>query len=133
MTLGLEFSANHNKYLGSIVAAWVTYRTFRIENSWSWRIPSILQALPSLIQMVFIYFTPESPRWLISRDRTEDATKVLSKYHSGTAEPTELVKHEIAEICVAIEDEKRRNLESWKSFVSTGMSSARHTKDGAQN
>lgn len=30
-------------FLGAIVAAWTTYGTFRIQNTWSWRIPSLLQ------------------------------------------------------------------------------------------
>jgi MFS family permease len=42
---------NSSWYLGSIVAAWATYGTFRINNDWSWRIPSLLQGLPSILQV----------------------------------------------------------------------------------
>lgn len=38
-------------YSGAIVAAWSTYGTFQIPNSWSWRVPSLLQGLPSLFQV----------------------------------------------------------------------------------
>ena len=55
---------NTTWYLGSIVAAWATFGTFSITTSWSWRIPSVLQGLPSAIQFCFIFFIPESPRWL---------------------------------------------------------------------
>lgn len=41
---------------GSIVAGWSTFGTFRIGNSAAWRIPSGLQALPSLIQLVGIWW-----------------------------------------------------------------------------
>lgn len=41
-------------FSGSIVAAWSTFGTFRIGNSWSWRIPSALQGLSSVIQVLFI-------------------------------------------------------------------------------
>jgi MFS family permease len=46
---------NTTWYAGSIVAAWLTYGTDRIENNWSWRIPTIVQAAPSLIQIGFIW------------------------------------------------------------------------------
>lgn len=31
----------------------------------AWRIPSILQAVPSVIQVGLIWFVPESPRWCV--------------------------------------------------------------------
>ncbi len=31
---------NTTWYLGAIVAAWATFGTFSLDNSWSWRIPS---------------------------------------------------------------------------------------------
>lgn len=49
-------------YLGSIIAAWTTYGTFHIPNSWAWRVPSALQGLPSVLQIALIWFVPESPR-----------------------------------------------------------------------
>ena len=56
-------------YLGSIIAAWTTFGTFKVESTWAWRIPSALQGLPSVIQIFFIWFAPESPRWLVYRGR----------------------------------------------------------------
>jgi MFS family permease len=41
-------------FSGSIVAAWSTFGTFRINSDWSWRIPSALQGLSSVIQLLFI-------------------------------------------------------------------------------
>jgi len=45
----------------------ICLRTNNITSDWSWRIPSILQAAPSLLQISLIFFIPESPRWLISK------------------------------------------------------------------
>lgn len=59
-------------YFGSIVAAWLTYGrrsnllwlvsdterlqgTFKIGNHWAWRIPTIVQAFPSVLQIIFIW------------------------------------------------------------------------------
>lgn len=92
-------------FLGSITAAWVTYGTRTIPSTWSWRLPSLLQMAPSVIQLSTVWFLPESPRWLISNDRDSEALAALSRYHGDGAE-TELVKMEYNEIRSAIEHEK---------------------------
>ncbi|CDZ97687.1 hexose transporter [Phaffia rhodozyma] len=106
-------------YSGSIVAAWTTFGTFRINNSMSWRIPSILQATPSVIQVCLIYFVPESPRWLVSKGRHADAQRVLARYHTGNNnEQDPLVEFEMAEITQSLELEKH-NSTSWASLTAT--------------
>ncbi|KAF2796051.1 general substrate transporter [Melanomma pulvis-pyrius CBS 109.77] len=69
--------------VGAIICTWLTFGTKRIENNWCWRIPALTQALPSIIQLTFIFFIPESPRWLISKDRNEEALNILGKYHAN--------------------------------------------------
>ncbi|KAH6723180.1 general substrate transporter [Leptodontidium sp. MPI-SDFR-AT-0119] len=105
-------------FLGSILAAWITYGTRLIPSTWSWRIPSLLQMVPSLIQLSAIWFLPESPRWLISNDRADEAMAALIQYH-GDGVQTELVQLEFAEICAAIELEKSTGSTTWKSMVSS--------------
>lgn len=61
-----------------------------MESNWAWRIPSLLQAAPSVFVMIIIQFLPESPRWLISRNRHEEALEVLSiAQGSGKQNPAE--------------------------------------------
>jgi hypothetical protein len=91
-------------------------------NSWSWRIPSLLQAAVSIVQLVFIYFVPESPRWLIANGKTAEATKILNRHHSGTDEPTELVRLQVAEITAAIEFEQTQKSASYLQFFRTSRS-----------
>ncbi|KAJ3525428.1 hypothetical protein NM208_g11643 [Fusarium decemcellulare] len=110
---------NTSWYLGSIVAAWVTYGTFKIPSGWSWRIPCLLQAAPSLIQVAFIYLVPESPRWLVAHDRPEEAQGILCRYHAGSEEPNELVLAEMNEITIAIQNEKLQNTSSYLDFLKT--------------
>jgi MFS family permease len=45
-------------YFGSIIAAWTAFGTDKLgpTNNWAWRIPTILQALPSCLQMIFIWY-----------------------------------------------------------------------------
>lgn len=56
---------NESWYVGAIIAAGVTLGTYAIPNNWAWRIPSLLQILPSLLQLTFIWFIPESPRYVL--------------------------------------------------------------------
>jgi MFS family permease len=112
---------NSTWYLGSIVAAWVTYGTFRIQSDWAWRIPSVLQGLPSLLQVILIFLVvPESPRWLIDHGREEAAFKVLAKYHCGGDMEDPLVAFEVDEIKEAIRLEKEaKSNSSFKSLFAT--------------
>ncbi|WOO79084.1 Lactose permease [Vanrija pseudolonga] len=104
-------------YLGAIVAAWTTFGTFRIPNTWSWRIPSLLQGLPSVIQFGMIYFIPESPRWLIAHGKDEQAIAFLRKYHCGGDENDPLAMFEYEEIKSSIEREKEMSAQSsWKAL-----------------
>ena len=102
---------------GSIVAAWATYGTFHINNNWAWRIPSLLQGVPSIIQLCLIFTIPESPRWLIDHGKEEQARRVLVKYHGGGNEDDPLIEFEMNEIKGALALEKEINKSSsWKSL-----------------
>lgn len=104
------------------MAAWCTYGTFKMPNSWSWKIPSLLQCVPSVYQLLFIYLVPESPRWLVNKGRLDDARKILNRYHAGedtVADVSALVRYEMAEIEAAIEAEKMQNTRSYLDFFAT--------------
>jgi len=90
-------------YSGAIIAAWTTYGTFKIKNTWSWRTPSALQGIPAVLQVVLIWFAPESPRWLISKGKEAQALKTLAYYHADGNEEDPLVKYEFEEIRASIE------------------------------
>ena len=45
---------NASWFLGSLIASGITVRTATINTDWGWRIPSLLQACPSLIQIFFV-------------------------------------------------------------------------------
>lgn len=74
---------NTTWYFGSIIAAWLTFGTERITNNWAWRIPSIVQALPSILQIIFVWTVPESPRWHISKGNADLALTILGDVHAN--------------------------------------------------
>ena len=99
-----------------------------MDNSWSWKIPSLLQCVPSIYQLLLIYFVPESPRWLVNKGRLDDARRILNRYHAGedtAADVWPLVRYEMAEIEAAIEAEKMQNTRSYLDFWAT----SKHTPD----
>ncbi|KAK5175399.1 uncharacterized protein LTR77_000538 [Saxophila tyrrhenica] len=83
---------------GAIIATWLTFGTGHIPNHWAWRIPSIIQAFPSLFQAIFLLWVPESPRWLIAQDRAHEALHILAKYHANGDQLDPTVMFEYAEI-----------------------------------
>ncbi|KAI0690854.1 hexose transporter [Cytidiella melzeri] len=110
---------NASWFIGAIVAAGVTLGTFAMSTTWGWRIPSLLQICPSLLQVTFIWFLPESPRWLISKGRGEEAFAILVKYHAEGDADSLLVKTEYAEIETALALEKESEKIGWKDLFST--------------
>ncbi|KZS92516.1 hexose transporter [Sistotremastrum niveocremeum HHB9708] len=94
---------------GAVVAAWTTYGSFRIQSSWAWRLPSAMQALPSIIQVIFIMFGPESPRWLIGKGREQEALETLAYYHANGNKEDPLVVYQMEEIKTAIRLEREVN------------------------
>ncbi|KOS18592.1 Lactose permease [Escovopsis weberi] len=105
--------------LGQIMAAWITYGASFMAGSWSWRLPSLLQAASSVFQLVMSLFMPDSPRWLVYKGRNAEAYQILAKYHAEGDESSELLRCEMAEIEAAIEAEKAQALSSWMGWFKT--------------
>jgi len=109
-------------FIGSIVAAGITLGTFSMKSNWGWRIPSLLQIFPSLSQIIFIYFLPESPRWLISKGRDNEALAILGEYHAEGDMDSEFVKAEYVQIKQTLELEKETSKVGWMDmFSQSGM------------
>lgn len=104
---------------GAIIAAGITLGTFQMPSNWGWRIPSLLQVIPSGLQLSFIYFLPESPRWLVSKGRGEEAMAILVKYHAEGDVNSEFVKAEYVEIETTLELEKEASRVGWTDLIKT--------------
>ncbi len=109
-------------YSGAILASWATFGCYYLGNtSWAWRALSILQGTFVVIQLMFIYWVPESPRFLVSKGRINEAREMLMKWHGGGDEDRcgVFIDFQLAEISSAIEFEKSHSDTSYSTFFST--------------
>jgi hypothetical protein len=118
--MGCLFNTSYD--LGAVAAAGVTLGTFAMSSNWGWRIPSFLQVVPSLLQVSFIWFIPESPRWLVSKGRGDEAYAILVKYHAEGDENSDFVKAEYTQIEETLEVElKTAQMNRKEVFSTPGM------------
>jgi MFS family permease len=91
---------NNFWWFGNILAGWTTYGTnlHFPGSSWSWRVPTIVQCLLPALVMSLVMFFPESPRWLMMKDRREEAITILAKYHGEGDAEAPIVQLQVREI-----------------------------------
>lgn len=65
--------------IGTFIAYWLDFGLSYVDNTVQWRLPVAFQIFFALILLFGIINLPESPRWLISQDRKQEAMEVLSK------------------------------------------------------
>ncbi|GFF25871.1 lactose permease [Aspergillus udagawae] len=113
---------NSSYFIGQIIAAAVGLGTVTIKTNWAWRIPSLLQIAPAMVQITFVFLLPESPRYLISKDRHEEAFNILTKYHAEGDRSSVIVRAEIAQIERTIKLELEEAKQTWwDMFRTAGM------------
>ncbi|KAH9945447.1 general substrate transporter [Epithele typhae] len=100
---------NASWYFGSIVSAWTCFGAYEGAGTspWSWRVPTLVQALGPVLQVFVVWMVPESPRFLVARGRESKAAAVLARYHSLTGDERDpLIQFEMAQIRHALKVEK---------------------------
>ncbi|KJR86242.1 hexose transporter [Sporothrix schenckii 1099-18] len=104
---------------GAFIASWVTYGTLQIQSDWAWRLPSLLQGLCTIVILATLFWIPESPRWLIYKNRVDEARDILVRYHAEGDADDEFVQLEFSEIKIAIAMDKEANQTAWLDLVRT--------------
>jgi MFS family permease len=106
-------------YVGAIFSAWISFGTSHIDSTWAWRIPSMVQAVSPIMILTFAYWVPESPRFLLAKDRIEEGRTLLARLHANGNESDELVEFEVVEIATTLKMEAEVNKTGWNVLWST--------------
>ncbi|GAA6022330.1 hypothetical protein JCM10207_003287 [Rhodosporidiobolus poonsookiae] len=67
--------------LGYVISSWFSLAFYYTGGQVSWRTPLSLQVVFPLVLVVGLFWLPESPRWLVSRQRHEEARAILRRLH----------------------------------------------------
>ncbi|GAA6010712.1 hypothetical protein JCM10207_005808 [Rhodosporidiobolus poonsookiae] len=101
--------------IGVSIATWLGYG-FGFVNDYelAWRFPVGAQMAVSVCLFALIHFLPESPRWLISAGKMDDAAQVLAFIHGE-----ELAQAELAEVVASCREQKAEGAPNsyWSMFV----------------
>lgn len=65
-------------YIGYLVSVLVAYGLLSVGVHWRWILAT--SAVPAVLTLVLRYGLPESPRWLMSRGRVEEARRIVIRY-----------------------------------------------------
>ncbi|KEZ41756.1 hypothetical protein SAPIO_CDS6731 [Scedosporium apiospermum] len=84
--------------IGYCISQWLGYGFLHVKSNLAWRIPLLVQCFPLIALLLMIYWIPESPRYLLMKDRPEDAATVLHKLHNEEEATIELeqIRNQIA-------------------------------------
>ncbi|KAF1947606.1 quinate permease [Clathrospora elynae] len=92
--------------IGSTFAYWLDYGvSLHIPVSTKqWRIPVAIQLIPGGVMLMGLFFLKESPRWLMTKGRHEEAAISLAYIRCEATDSPEVLR-ELAEIRAAVEEE----------------------------
>ncbi|KAJ5606279.1 sugar transporter [Penicillium lagena] len=114
-TVAMELSA---LIVGIVIAYWIDYGCSGYTTGFQWRFPIAFQIFFALILVVMCFLLPESPRWLASQGRPEEALDILCLLRDGQPQD-ENIQFEYTEIKEAIELEAEES-GSWKDCFTDG-------------
>ncbi|KAH8813085.1 hypothetical protein F5884DRAFT_787333 [Xylogone sp. PMI_703] len=84
-------------FTGSILASGAARGADNLKGNITWEIPVWLQMAFASVMVLFVFFLPESPRWLYVNDKYEAARAMLTKFHGEGNPDSEWVKLQMRE------------------------------------
>ena len=81
-----------------------------------WMMPIGVQAIPALMILALIWFAVESPRWLVSHGRKEDALKALKRLRRKQDTINGICQAEIDALDEAIEYDREISTARWRDL-----------------
>lgn len=101
--------------VGSFIAYWINFACSKhVEElgEWDWKMVVIFQIMMPVLILAQVFFTPETPRWLVKKNKIEQARAALRRIR-----PTEQdVEDEVLVIREALEFEKEAISSSYSAL-----------------
>ncbi|KAL2816604.1 general substrate transporter [Aspergillus cavernicola] len=105
--------------LGIVIAYWTTYGTRYMAGEWAWRLPFLLQMVPSFVLLAGVVVLPFSPRWLAAKGRDDEALDSLSKLRR--LPPTDhRIQQELLDIQIEVRFHQQLNAEKHPTIQGPG-------------
>ncbi|TKA51135.1 hypothetical protein B0A53_05953 [Rhodotorula sp. CCFEE 5036] len=101
---------------GIMVQFFVSFGFAQTAGDLSWRAPFGLMAIPGAMLGSIMLIFPESPRWLMDRDRNEEALQILGDVHAAGDTEDALVRLEYNEIRKQIDFDRTQAARSYKDL-----------------
>ncbi|KZT64819.1 general substrate transporter [Daedalea quercina L-15889] len=106
---------------GILLQYFVEFGCSYINGDASFRIPWGIQMIPAIILSLGMLFFPESPRWLMDRDREQEALQILADLHGRGDSNHPLVQLEYAEIKEQVTFERTHGAKSYLDLFKPGI------------
>ncbi|KAM3086590.1 proliferating cell nuclear antigen [Clarireedia jacksonii] len=104
--------------VGIIVAFWISFATRYISGEWGWRLPFLIQIMPTLVLGMGVYFLPFSPRWLSAQSRDDEALKALTRLRQLPATDRR-VRQEAKDIKTEVSQARESNLIKHRNLINS--------------
>ncbi|KAH8901337.1 general substrate transporter [Thozetella sp. PMI_491] len=105
-------------HLGSIWGAGMSRAYAYEQDKKGWMIPVSMQMIPAIILLLGVPFCIESPRWLITHDRRDEAVQSFNKIRPADDRDSGRTIREVNAIEQAIQESKSLNQGRWKDLFS---------------
>ncbi|KFY46148.1 hypothetical protein V494_00583 [Pseudogymnoascus sp. VKM F-4513 (FW-928)] len=102
--------------VGITVAYWFDFGMSFTSGSIAWRLPIAMQIVFAIFVFLLVFGLPESPRWLYTHDRAEEAIEVLCIVYDKPATDS-LIVHETTQIKEVMELEESNGRFKWRNIL----------------
>lgn len=108
--------------VGYTLACYVGLGFYFVTGNNQWRGPIALQMALPVIILCGLYWLPESPRYLLSKDRVEEAREIIFRMHSSPDDPEqEFARREFFQMKKQIRLDAKFATSYWSLFKTPSM------------
>ncbi|TIA82914.1 hypothetical protein E3P98_01111 [Wallemia ichthyophaga] len=104
--------------LGQVIAYGIGAGLINFNDPDNWRIMLVIGAAPAIYQAIAVHYLPESPRYLLSRERNEEAYTSLARVYQQATQEELALKYDILVANVDESVQVKRENTVWQLFKS---------------